>query len=88
MYALGRAWDAGAASWPLGRRIEFANDTENLLAVSGGLNQSKSDSGPDTWLPPNENYVCPYIEKYLRIATKYQLAITVADRDTAVAVCG
>lgn len=88
VFALARAWDAGAAGWPLEKRVEFANDTENLLAVSGDLNQSKSDSGPGTWLPPNASYVCPYVTRYLRVAAKWQLMISDDDRAAAVSACG
>lgn len=87
VFALGRAWDAGASAWPDDKRIIFANDTENLLAVSGRLNQSKSDSGPDKWLPPNTAFVCPYVMRYLKIAAKYHLTITDDDRVTAVSAC-
>lgn len=87
VFALSRAWDAGAAAWPLDKRVEFANDTDNLLAVSGDLNQSKSDSGPGSWLPPNAAFVCSYITKYLKVAAKWQLAISDDDRTTAVSTC-
>lgn len=51
--ALSRAWDAGAANWTPQQRVNFANDTDvNLLASQGKANQSKSDQGLDTWLPP------------------------------------
>lgn len=87
VFALARAWDAGAAAWPLERREVFANDLDNLLAVSGEENQSKSDSGPDTWLPPNPSFVCPYVEIYLKVAVEYGLSITVDDRDVAMNMC-
>ncbi|TRW86407.1 HNH endonuclease [Mycolicibacterium sp. 018/SC-01/001] len=87
VFALARAWDAGAAAWPYDKRVAFANDTDNLLAVSGELNQAKSDSGPGAWLPPNAAYACPYVTKYLRVAIKYQLAITESDRAAAVSAC-
>jgi hypothetical protein len=87
VFALGRAWDAGAATWPSEKRVEFANDTDNLLAVSGALNGSKSDAGPGTWLPPNGNFACPFAKIYLRVAAKYQLAISNDDRAAAVSVC-
>jgi Protein of unknown function (DUF1524) len=87
VFALSRAWDAGAAWWPPQRREEFANDTDNLLAVSAAQNGSKSDSGPGTWLPPDRSFRCPLVEIYLRVAAKYQLAVTDDDRDAAIAVC-
>ncbi|MCP9274105.1 HNH endonuclease family protein [Mycolicibacterium arenosum] len=87
VFALGRAWDAGAAAWPVDKRVLFANDTENLLAVSGDLNQSKSDSGPGTWLPPNASFACPFVMRYLRVAAKWQLRISADDRAVAMSTC-
>lgn len=87
VFALARAWDAGAAGWTHERREGFANDLDNLLAVSGSENQSKSASGPDRWLPPNKAFVCPYVEKYLGVAVEYGLSITAGDRDVAESAC-
>jgi hypothetical protein len=87
VFALGRAWDAGAAQWPYERRLQFANDTDNLLAVSGAENGRKSDSGPDGWLPPNRQFACRFIEIYLSVAVKYQLAITEKDKSVAQSTC-
>lgn len=87
VFALARAWDAGASSWPYDRRVAFANDTDNLRAVSGKENSRKSDSGPDTWMPPNEAFGCEYVTEYLTIAAKYQLAITADDGMVATQAC-
>jgi hypothetical protein len=87
VFALARAWDAGAADWPYDRRVQFANDTANLLAVSGAENSSKSDSGPGTWMPPNHEFDCEYITIYLQVAVKYGLSITNADRTAAARAC-
>lgn len=89
VYPLSRAWDAGAASWTLDRRTAFANDTAlNLLAVDGPTNNSKSDSGLDTWLPPNTAFSCEYATRYLNVADTYDLAVTAGDVATARTVCG
>ncbi|WP_253861548.1 HNH endonuclease family protein [Mycobacterium asiaticum] len=87
VYPLARAWDAGAARWAYDRRLQFANDTENLLAVSGAENGHKSDSGPSGWLPPNRQFTCRYLEIYLGVAAKYQLAITEKDKSVAESNC-
>jgi hypothetical protein len=84
LYPLARAWDMGAAHWPLQRRVDFANDqTANLLAVDGRANASKNDDGPGEWMPLNRSYRCTYVLRYLQVARKYTLPVTVADRDTA-----
>lgn len=87
VFALKRAWDAGAAQWSAQRRLEFANDTSNLLAVSAAENGRKSDSGPDEWLPPNRNFTCRFVEIYLGVAVKYQLAVTQRDKSVAESNC-
>lgn len=46
---LAAAWDLGAASWPRALRTDFANDPEELLAVSAAANQAKSDEIPGDW---------------------------------------
>ena len=58
---LGLAWQLGAPQWTLGKRVAFANDPEELLAVNGAVNQAKGDSGPDSWLPPG-----PLLSLHLR----------------------
>lgn len=85
--ALARVWDLGAWAWTAQQRQAFANDTDNLLAVSGPANVAKSDAGLQEWLPSNQAYVCAYIEKYLRVVTKYNLPITRSDRDVAAHSC-
>ncbi|MCV7174898.1 HNH endonuclease family protein [Mycolicibacterium sphagni] len=81
------AWDAGANAWTSAQRQAFANDPVELLAVSAAQNEAKSDSGVARWLPPNTAFDCTYITDYLKVAVKYSLPITTADRDTAAAHC-
>ncbi|MEU4192266.1 HNH endonuclease family protein [Kribbella sp. NPDC026611] len=84
VYPLARAWDMGAARWPMQRRVDFANDeAANLLVVDGPANASKNDAGPGEWLPLNRAYRCTYVLKYLRVATKYALPITTDDSNAA-----
>jgi hypothetical protein len=46
---LAAAWDLGASRWPPHLRADFANDPEELLAVSAAANQAKSDEIPGDW---------------------------------------
>lgn len=78
--SLSAAHQGGAWQWTLGEREQFANDLENLLAVDGPTNQSKSDRGPAQWLPPDPSYRCDYATRYVTIATTWDLAVTVDDR--------
>ncbi|WP_242670288.1 HNH endonuclease family protein [Mycobacterium decipiens] len=86
LFAVHRAWNAGAWHWDQSRRAAFANDPVNLLAVSARANLSKGDAGLD-WLPPNQGYRCAYIARYLAVAVVYDLAITISDRDVAQSQC-
>jgi len=69
--ALSWAWHRGAAAWKRGRRVEFANDPVNIVAVEASLNRSKSDQGPDQWLPPAGQ--CGYVARFYRIVKLYKL---------------
>ncbi|MFC5132585.1 GmrSD restriction endonuclease domain-containing protein [Paeniglutamicibacter kerguelensis] len=54
MVALSDAWQEGAQQMNDQKRLEFANDPINLLAVDGPTNVSKRDGDAATWLPPNK----------------------------------
>lgn len=83
LYPLSRAWDLGASKWTPQRRQDFANDqTDNLLAVDGSTNASKSDHGPGEWMPINKAFRCTYALRYLRVASKYGLPITRDDQQS------
>jgi hypothetical protein len=69
--ALSWAWHRGAATWTKDKRVEFANDPVNLVAVEASLNRSKSDQGPDQWLPPGGQ--CGYVARFYRIVKLYRL---------------
>ncbi|MGR6872621.1 HNH endonuclease family protein [Pseudomonas sp. HK3] len=68
------AWEHGADKWPKKRRVEFANDPINLIAVEASLNRAKGAKGPDEWLPPKNQ--CQYTLRFKRIVKKYDLQMT------------
>ncbi|MGK5682367.1 GmrSD restriction endonuclease domain-containing protein [Actinoplanes sp. URMC 104] len=78
---LSLAWQLGAASWTQDRRVHFANDPANLLAVDASANMQKRDSGPDSWLPPNKLYRCTYVVRFTRVTSGYGLRLTASMRD-------
>jgi len=78
VYPLGLAWRHGAAGWPQQRRVQFANDLDNLVATSGAANQTKSDQGPGEWMPRHQ-YWCAYAVRYIGVASRYALSISAAD---------
>lgn len=80
IYPLAAAWDHGAASWPAELRRQFANDVVyNLIAVDGAANMTKRDHTPAAWLPPATGYRCWFAGKYLTVALRYGLPITMED---------
>ncbi|MCK0092666.1 HNH endonuclease family protein [Rhodococcus sp. F64268] len=80
IYPLAAAWDHGAAQWSAELRRQFANDmVYNLIAVDGATNMTKRDHTPAAWLPPATGYRCWFAGKYLTVALRYGLPITVED---------
>jgi len=70
----------GAAQWTRQQRRAFANDRDNLIAVSAGANRSKGADGPAKWLPDNRDYWCEYGQRWARIKREYDLDSTRPDR--------
>ncbi len=79
--ALSDAWQKGAQQWSPGRRLAFANDPLNLLAVDGPLNQLKSDGDAATWLPPQTSYRCAYVARQVAVKATYGAWVTQAEHD-------
>lgn len=81
VYPLHAAWEGGADQWTRAKRIAFANDPRNLLAVDAHSNRSKGDQGPGEWVPINKGFACGYGALYARVALDYQLPVTGPDLD-------
>lgn len=80
--ALRNAWISGADEWNASRRIAYANDPANLLAVQGAANQDKSDASADHWLPPAQGFQCEYVAMQVAIKHTWQLSVTRAEKET------
>lgn len=76
IFPLSAAWDHGAYQWDDATRQQFANDPLNLVATSRELNQSKSDSLPEEWLPPHSRATCWYSERVAAVAAAYRLSLS------------
>ncbi|MBV2366128.1 HNH endonuclease family protein [Streptomonospora nanhaiensis] len=76
---LALAWRTGAQDWDRDRRVEFANDPDNLLASDGSANQAKGDSGPGEWRP-YAGFRCAYAVAYVGVVDEYGLTLPPADR--------
>ncbi|MDQ1614798.1 MAG: hypothetical protein QOJ60_737, partial [Actinomycetota bacterium] len=79
--ALGDAWQKGAFRWPFRKRLALANDPLNLLAVDASANRSKGDADAASWLPDNKAYRCAYVARQVAVKAKYDLWVTLAERE-------
>ncbi|WP_418957464.1 HNH endonuclease family protein [Streptomyces tritici] len=79
--ALSDAWQKGAQKWGGDKRLRFANDPLNLLAVDSAANRRKGDGDAATWLPPNKEYRCAYVARQVAVKRKYGLWVTRAEQD-------
>ena len=86
--ALSNAWQTGAQQLDLPTRTALANDPLNLQAVTGAVNQEKSDGDAATWLPPRKPYRCTYIARQIAVKEKYGLWVTQAEHDAMARMLG
>ena len=85
MVPLAEAYRSGGRDWSTDRRAAFANDLEDdrtLIAVTAGANRSKSDQGPEDWLPPEDAYRCRYVANW--VATKVRWSLSMDERERVV----
>ena len=86
---LAEAWRSGAATWTPERRLAFANDLSSpltLVAVTGSSNESKSDSTPDQWLPPDHHAWCSYATSWVTVKHRWALTVTAPEKATLVTI--
>lgn len=60
----------------------FANDLVHpqLWAVTGEINNEKSDSSPDEWKPPLQSFYCTYASSWIGVKDNYNLTVTSAEQ--------
>ncbi len=78
--SLRQAWADGAWRWSQARRVQFANDPLELLAVDGHTNEAKGEQGPGQWLPANRADACRYVLRFLAVKARYDLPVHPAER--------
>lgn len=83
LVALGEIDAAGALSWSIERRTEFANDPDNLVAVASGANRSKGDKDAYLWLPPNIANCTQYLQARAKVWAKYGVEIDPEEKKAA-----
>jgi hypothetical protein len=79
--ALGDVWQKGAQMWTHAKRVRFANDPLNLLAVDASSNRQKGDGDAATWLPPNKSFRCAYVARQIAVKRRYRAWVTRAEHD-------
>ena len=84
--ALSNAWQTGAQNLTEDERKELANDDLELIAVSSGANNDKSDADASEWLPSYEPFRCPYVARQIAVKLKYNLWVTVEERNAMASV--
>ena len=78
MVPLQEAWASGAYKWTSAKRQAYANDlgyARSLIAVSATSNRSKSASDPWLWMPPLSSDRCQYINDWVAIKYRWNLAV-------------
>ncbi|HVE95048.1 MAG TPA: DUF1524 domain-containing protein [Acidimicrobiales bacterium] len=78
--SLSDSWQKGAQQWSSRKRLAFANDPLNLLAVESSVNQAKSDSDTASWLPPLKSYRCAFVARQVAVKAKFKLWVTAPER--------
>lgn len=81
---LKEAWVSGAFAWSPARREAFANDLGyrySLIAVTASSNRSKSDRDPGEWMPPAASDACRYVQAWVAVKKRWQLAMDAAEQN-------
>ena len=76
---LKNAYVSGAWDWPREKRCHYGNFLSykfHLLPVYGPQNSKKSDKTPADYLPPDEKYICQYLQQWLTIKITWSLLMS------------
>lgn len=84
--SLADAWYKGARAWDPQRRMDFANDPRNLLAVSPKANSDKAFRDASSWLPPNDSFRCDFAARQVEVKTAYRLSVSTKERQALAGV--
>jgi len=65
----------GAWNWTAAKREAFGNDLAGveLWSVTHEVNQNKSDSPPQDWMPPLGEFHCEYILSWIEVKSVWGL---------------
>jgi hypothetical protein len=76
---LKNAYLSGAYKWSFKARCLYANYLGykfHLKSVNASQNMKKGDKGPDRYMPPNNEYTCPYLKNWLTVKFLWGLRMT------------
>ncbi|AWK88714.1 HNH endonuclease (plasmid) [Azospirillum thermophilum] len=82
---LQEAHNSGGFEWSRERRAAFANDLtdpQTLVAVSREANRAKGSKGPEEWLPPKRDEICPYVASWIGVKARWGLTMDERERVT------
>jgi hypothetical protein len=82
------SWRTGAAKWTQEQRVAFANDLDELVAVTAHSNRSKGDQPPPGYMPPARGEWCDYATHWIKVKAKYQLTVSQAEKDALTQMLG
>lgn len=78
--SLADAWYTGARTWDPQRRLDFANDPRNLLAVSPKANFDKAFRDAASWLPADAAFRCDFVARQVDVKTTYGLWVSAKEK--------
>jgi hypothetical protein len=84
---LAEAWVSGASSWSSRRRLKYADDLGDLVAVSGSVNESKGSSDPAAWRPRGR-FQCTYATRWIQIKHRWDLSVDDSEAGALAAMLG
>ncbi|MNL04980.1 hypothetical protein D3C87_1255600 [compost metagenome] len=82
---LKNAYVSGAFRWDYKKRCLYGNFMGNkfhLLPVYKTENRSKSDRGPEEYMPPNRAYRCQYLVQWLKVKLIWDLELTPPEKES------
>lgn len=77
--ALSVAWRYGADAWSDAKRLAFATDLRELLAVGGDTNDAKGGADASQWRPAPAAR-CGYAVRYVAVKAAYDLATDATEK--------
>ncbi|MEN4463692.1 HNH endonuclease family protein [Mycolicibacterium conceptionense] len=88
LVSLSDAWYKGARAWDPQRRMDFANDPRNLIAVAAQPNFDKAFRDAASWLPPNLAFRCEFVARQVEVKTVYGLWVSAKEKHAMETVLG